>query len=346
MRSYKYLFMLIVITVLWMNHTIAQKSKNSKLAVLFYNVENFFDIEDDPDVDDDKYLPDGDKRWTKKKYNKKIEDVVKVITSISPGTLPGIIGLCEVENKTILNDIVKSEELISADYNYIHENSPDDNGLDVALIYNPGYFGYISHKAIPLALDKFPEVKTRDILYVQGIVLKTDTLHIFINHWKSRSGKDDNKIRKETADILENEIDELLDKNKKSKILVIGDFNDEPTDNSVFNDLNANNKRKNTSKKELYNLFYDLHNVDNKGTYSKKGKWYMFDQMMVSQELIDTKEGIYVKYDAGQIFQSKWLMEFNPKIDDFVPKKTYGGNTYFGGVSNHLPIYIKLEIKK
>ncbi len=334
------LFFLIILNYLGYS----QKNKQENFKLVFYNVEKLYDIIDDPVTNDDAYTPDGDKKWNEKRYNKKIEDLAKVIFSID-NSLPDIIGLAEIENKKVLKDLIANPQIQPALYQIAHFDSPDPSGLDVALIYKKNSFKVISKKIFAVEFSFDPESEIRNILYLKGIALNNDTLHIFVNHWKSRKGNDDGKKRDHSAKIVENAIDSILDINKKSKIIVMGDFNDEPTDDSIFEKLNANNKRKNTGKSELYNLFYDMHNIKNEGTFSRKGKWYMFDQIMVSQELVDTKEGLYVEYDAGKIFKPEWLLVRNPKINEMVPDKTYGGDTYLGGISDHLPVYVILKMK-
>ncbi len=319
---------------------------NIEIIVAFYNVEKLYDFTDDPkNEEDDAYTPEGDKKWTDKRYNKKIDQIAKVISSVNDKTQPCLIGLSEIENKKVLSDLVKNEKISVQNYKYIHENSNDEGGLDVALLYNPNQFKYVSHKKIIVKSEEV-DFELRDILYVTGIILPVDTVHVFVNHWKSRKGKNTDDLRDNSAKTLKDEIKKIISNDKKAKIIIMGDFNDEPTDKSIYNILDANNKRKNTDKEDLYNLFYDMHNINNEGTFIKKDKWYMFDQIMVSQELIDEKSGLTTNFNGGKIFKPNWLLIDNSKADDLIPSKTYGGDTYLGGPSDHLPVYVIFEIKK
>ncbi|MFC2137034.1 hypothetical protein ACFLTE_02560 [Bacteroidota bacterium] len=335
----------VLIAIIFQSFTLKVIADNDKVIIAFYNVEKLYDILDDIDNDnDDDYLPEGDKKWTEKRYLKKIDQLAKVISSIDEKNMPVIMGLSEIENKKVLDNIINNEKISSQKYKYIHEESQDEDGLDVALLYKTDQFRYINHKSIEINSSDI-KVNSRDILYIKGIILPDDTVHVYVNHWKSRKGKDTKEIRESAAKNLKDEIENILAADKKAKIIVMGDFNDEPTDKSMYNILDANNKRKNTGKEELYNLFYDKHNVNDEGTYIRKDKWYMFDHIIVSQELVNEKKGLTTDFNGGKIFKPNWLLIDNPKADELIPSKTYGGDTYLGGISDHLPVYVIFQIK-
>ncbi|MDA3778877.1 MAG: hypothetical protein PF487_01365, partial [Bacteroidales bacterium] len=255
--------------------------------------------------------------------------------------LPELIGLCEVENKNVLNDLIQAKAISNKKYNIVHEESRDYRGIDVALLYDPEEFQYISHKKIEINFKNEPNYKTRDILCVKGIASRKDTLYIFVNHWKSRSGgqkKTENK-RITIATELRKNIDKILLSNKNAKIIVIGDLNDEPINKSVRYVLGASNKI--TGKETLYNLMYKL-DSENKGTHSYKGEWNMLDNLIVSKALINNKSGYSVQNNTGHIFKDDFIMYYNSKAGTKVPNRTYGGPNYFGGYSDHLPIYFIL----
>lgn len=336
--------LLFILIASSLHNVLAQSTKkNAEIIVAFYNTEKFYDIIDNPDNEDDnEFTPEGVKKWDNKRYLKKVEMVAKALSSISENNPPAVLGLCEIENNTILDDIIKNEKLVPFNYKYIYKNTTND--LDIALIYRNDIFKALTYKKIPVNSND-PEIDLQSILYVKGIFLPSDTVFIFVNHWKSRKGANTNDLRQITAKTLKEQIEELFDKNENAKILVMGDFNDEPTDKSIFRNLEANNKRKNTDKDELYNFFYDINNLSPEGTIYRKDKWYLFDQIMVSQELVNEKKGLTAEYNSGSIFKQNWLLTDNSKADELIPKETYGGDTYIGGASDHLPVYVIMKRK-
>ncbi len=314
-----------------------------RLTVMFYNTENLFDTVDDPATDDDAFTPAGKKEWTQERYTKKLEDLAKVITGVLPKGSPDLIGLSEVENRKVLEDLIHTGKLKKVDYGIIHEESPDRRGIDVALLYNPGRFRYLSHRRLPI---RFPRdtTKVRDILYVKGRA-DGEMLHIFVNHWKSRSGglRATEQKRIFSAVVLRRAVDSILNFEPQAKIIILGDFNDEPTNMSIMQILMAADKRKNIGRRDLYNLMYDMHNLHDTGTYSYKSSWLMLDQIILSYPLLQDKNGWHTGYNGGHIFSEEWMLYDNPKAGRPVPNRTYGGPSYFGGISDHLPVYCSLE---
>jgi predicted extracellular nuclease len=322
------------------------KPKKS-FTVVFYNVENLFDTINDPLTQDDEFTPDSEKNWNTERYRKKLEDISKVLSSINNKELPEIIGLCEIENRKVLQDLIKTGKLKKEEYGIVHEESPDIRGIDVALLYRKDEFDYISHKRIPVIFRFDSTLKTRDILYVKGKTTGSDIFHIFVNHWSSRTESQQQTERKRifSAVTLRKSVDSIFNFEPEAKIIIIGDFNDEPTNMSLFSILNATNKQKNAGPRDLYNLMYDKHNFENSGTYSYKGNWNMLDNLIVSKSLITDKKNYHIDYNGGKIYRESWIMYDNPKIGELTPNKTYAGNIYFGGVSDHLPVYMVLQKK-
>ena len=310
----------------------------NNFTVVFYNVENLFDTIDDPfNKGDNDFLPYGTKNWTEKRYQKKLKDISKVLCSINKYELPEIIGLCEIENKTVLKALIKQPNLEQGKYEIIHEDSPDTRGIDVALLYRKDEFQYLLHKTFPVI---YYSNKSRDILYVKGIASNTDTLHIFVNHWKARSGGqiETEPKRINAAKILREKVDSLFILNPNSNIIIIGDFNDNPTDKSLNLFLNATNKRENTTKNELYSLLYDKYSLNNEGTYFWEEKWNMLDDIIVSQNLLKDKKGYRISYEDGQIFKPEWILYKNKETGELLPNRTK-----YGGYSDHLPVYVILN---
>ena len=329
----------LVIFLTGLPFILLQAKQPPRLVVMFYNTENLFDTINDPRTLDDEFTSSGKLHWTPERYEKKLKDIAKVITDIGPKGLPDLIGLSEVENRSVLEDLISTGKLKRAGYGIVHEDSPDIRGIDVALLYKRKTFQYLEHRSIPIHFPR-DTMKVRNILYVKGKA-GGETFHIFVNHWKSRNGgeKATEQKRVFSAVVLRRAVDSILNFEPDARILIMGDFNDEPTNMSIMQILNATNKRKNTGRRDLYNLMYDLHNLHDTGTYSYKGHWNMLDQIIVSFNFLQDKKGWHINYDGGHIFSEDWMLYENPKAGRKVPNKTYGGPNYYGGVSDHLPVF-------
>ena len=307
-------------------------STNVKHAtVVFYNVENLFDTMDDPHVNDNEFLPASEKEWTTTRYQEKLDDIAKVLVGINSSDLPEIIGLCEVENRSVLKDLVRTSLMRKGHYKIIHENSPDARGIDVALLYRSSEFKEISHETIPVN-----EIRTRDILHVFG-ELGGEKIHLFVNHWPSRvGGLEETEVKRiAVAQILKSKIDELLEEDSLAKIIVMGDMNDEPTNKSLSFTLGA---KKEGDGSQLINLMIPL-DEQGYGSYNYQGQWNMLDNMIVSSALLNGT-GLTVE-PTGYIYQDDW-MEYENNNGDISPNRTYGGPNYYGGVSDHFPVYLEL----
>lgn len=328
----------IILFILISLSLFSQKNDRKTVTAAFYNVENLFDTINDPAIDDDEFLPSSAKKWNTEKYNKKLENIAKVIKSINKKELPEIIGFAEIENRQVLEDLISISYLRNGNYQIVHQDSPDGRGIDVALIYKPAEFQYISHSIIPFTAAEEPDFKLRDILYVQGILSKKDTVHVFINHWKSRSGgeKETEKYRVIQSQLLRSRVDELLASDKNAKILIMGDLNDEPRNVSIFEYLKANNNMADT--KNLFNLMLPLADEGN-GTLTYRGKWNMLDNIIVSRSFLTNNKGFIVEKNRGNIFNPEFITFVNNKGEKS-PNRTYGGNNYYGGYSDHYPVYV------
>ena len=337
----------IAISIIIVSKPFAQNNnynKENSFTIAFYNVENLFDTINNPKKIDEQFLPHSDKKWNTNKYNKKINDLGKVLSSININELPELIGLCEIENKTVLSDLIKSKFLVKGNYAFVHEESPDVRGIDVALLYNKEEFKYLNHKAYNIYYNFEPETTTRDILYVYGELKNKEKLHIFVNHWSSRRGgaKESEPKRLHTAKILRMAVDSVLKTNKKAKIVILGDFNDMPTNSSLHKVLNATNNQRADNSQELYNLMFDK-SVNGLGTYNYRGNWNMLDNVIISQSLLKNKKGYVISTDGAQIFKKSWMIYDNTKTGQMTPSKTYGGPKYYGGISDHFPVYLILK---
>ncbi len=305
-----------------------------KATIVFYNVENLFDTIDDPAINDEEFLPVSEKEWNTLRYNKKLEDIAKVLGGINSEELPELIGLCEVENRGVLEDLIATEPLTLGNYQIVHIDSPDKRGIDVALLFRQGEFKVLSHEAI--LVD--PGFETRDILHVTG-KLGRDEIHLFVNHWPSRWGgmeqSEPNRIV--AAQTLKKKADEILAENAEAKIIIIGDTNDEPDNKSLAEIVQA--MAPNT-KANLYNLMIPLHE-QNLGSYHYRGEWNMIDNIIVSEAVL-RGNGFVATDQLGQVYHETW-MEYRNKNGEMSPNRTYGGSNYYGGVSDHFPVYLNLE---
>ncbi|MFW6245892.1 MAG: hypothetical protein ACOC13_00440 [Tangfeifania sp.] len=310
------------------------------MTVAFYNVENLFDLEDAPGKADEEFTPESDKNWNRERYEQKLEDIARVISALNEGDLPEIVGLSEVENEQVLNDLTRTGLLAGGKYKVIHHESPDFRGIDCALIYRPAEFKVLDHFAIPVKFEDDPDYKTRDILYVKGRTRNWEQFHIFVNHWPSRIGgvEQTEPKRKKAAAILKSKIDSVMQKKPRAHILVMGDMNDEPTNESLLEVLNA--QPPSNEDAELLNLMFPA-DKEGKGSYNFRGNWNMLDNIIVSANLLDDK-GFQVLSNRGYVFRQEW-MEFKNNEGVIYPNRTYGGPNYYGGVSDHFPVYIRLK---
>jgi endonuclease/exonuclease/phosphatase family metal-dependent hydrolase len=210
------------------------------------------------------------------------------------------------------------------------------------LLYREEFFTCLSHETIPIRDPADPDYKYRDILHVTGRAVDGSILHVFVNHWKSRSGglEQTERQRIAAASTLRRSLDQLLASESDVKVIIMGDFNDEPTNRSITDALNACNKRKNFGIGDYYNLFYDLHNIQDRGTYNYRGTWNMLDQIIVSYNLIHNNKGLSTAFDSGRILKEDWMLYESEQYGEKLPSATYGGPNYYGGPSDHLPVYV------
>jgi predicted extracellular nuclease len=324
---------------------------NSKTGfrILFYNTENFFDTIDDPQADDNDFLPGSKYHWTGKRYYTKVNNMYKVLISngIEP---PAIIGLAEIENLNILKNLAYGTPLSKFQYRIIHFESPDNRGIDVALLYRADKFKPISSKPVTLNFPFDLKRKSRDILYVKGTAMQTDTLHIFINHWPSRTAgqAQSEKYRIFAAERLRACIDSVFKTSASAKIIVVGDFNDEPDDVSIHKFLKAKQLLKAVASKSLYNLSYNwLNSISLIGTHKFKGNWALLDQIMVSGALLSARsKGLICYSNSAVIYSPQFLLKEDNRNSGVTPFRTFEGYKYTGGFSDHLPVYLDLQMKK
>ncbi|WP_101689928.1 endonuclease/exonuclease/phosphatase family protein [Dysgonomonas massiliensis] len=327
---------------------LAQDNKEKKLgvySVAFYNLENLFDTEDDPLINDEEFTPKGKNHWTPDKYQKKLRNMATVISKLARENCPAgpaAIGVSEIENRKVLEDLVARKELADMNLDIIHYDSPDRRGVDVALLFNPKIFQVTSSKAYPYILPDNPEFKTRDVLLVSG-QLAGDPLHILVNHWPSRYGSKSSELREFAASINKHIADSIYKDNPAAKIVIMGDLNDDPTDKSCRVVLKAKKKQKDVKSGGLFNPMWELFDKG-VGSLSYQGRWNLFDQIIISESLLG-KDRSALKFWKAEIFNRDFLIQKEGKYKGY-PMRTFSDGKFINGYSDHFPtlIYMVKEI--
>ena len=337
------LFFLYFLFLVFSQQSKAQQN-SSDFSILFYNVENLFDTKNEIHTEDDNFTPEGDLHWTNKRLDKKLLNLSKVILNSTGWEFPDIVFLAEIENRYLLEKLIHETPLNKTSFHIVHKESPDRRGIDIGLLYHPKRFYPVEYRYYPLIAGK-DTIETREILYISGVVNGLDTLHIFCNHWPSRfSGLLETKpLRSASAKLLKSKIDEINKKYHSPKVIIIGDFNDNPEDESLSVELGAGKLEKPISNKELYNLFYDFKRV-NSGSLKYQSQWFIFDQIIVNGYLLNAEAGISVNPGDAKILSFPFLLEEDKKYGGLKPYRTYYGYDYQGGFSDHLPILLKLSL--
>ncbi len=324
-----------------------QSKKYVSKTIAFYNVENLFDTVDDSLTFDEDYTPLGKNHFSKEDYEEKIKNTAKVISEIgrdSDAYGPVIIGLAEIENFGVLKDLVNSEKLRNSSYQIIQKDSPDRRGIDVALLYRESSFLPLNTEFIEVKLwnDRGERIYTRDILYVNGI-LDNEEFHLIVNHWPSRRGgrSRSEPKRMKTAFLVRQLTDNISLQNPDAKILILGDFNDDPTDKSIKEGLLQPIQREDS----LFHPFFNPMEVMFKkgwNTLSYRDGLNLFDQIILSSNLKNdpNQQGGYLFFRAG-IFNPSYLISQKGKYKGY-PLRSFQNNHYAGGYSDHYPVYVEL----
>jgi predicted extracellular nuclease len=314
------------------------------LRFVFYNVENLFDIYDDTVKQDDEFLPWGLKGWSRDRYEEKLRKIFKVLVNTGGWEMPDMIGMCEIENRFVLRELLEKTPLSREDYGIIHEESPDARGIDLGFLYRRDKFTPIGHEAVRIKFPSGSSYRTRDLLRIEGLVNNRDTLHIFLCHFPSRRGGEtaSEPRRLHVAAVVRARIDSILGVQPGARIIVTGDFNDEPSNNSIYEVLQAKGSWTGLEKGQLYNYMHPYQTKEGRGTYKYGGFWNMLDKFIISQGLMHPGGHVYAKPNSAQIYQRPWLMTDDDDAPGRKPFRTYGGAYYYGGYSDHLPIYLDL----
>lgn len=323
----------------------AQNSPSYKIACVgFYNLENLFDIDDDPLTDDAEYLPDGANKWDSTKYANKLLNMSTVIadiaTEISPDGL-AVLGVAEIENRRVLEDLVAMPLLVKRGYKIVHYNSPDRRGVDVGMLYQEKYFKLKNSASYRLVFPNDPDYFTRDQLVATG-EMDGEDVSVIVAHWPSRRGgqsaSEPNRI--EAAKLGRKIIDSLLAVNPSAKIILMGDLNDDPINVSVQEYIRAKGKLSKMSSGDMFNVMYNHYKSGN-GTLAWNDAWNLFDQMIVSESFVSTDASTYV-FHKSYVYNKEYIKQQEGNYVGY-PKRTHAGGVYLNGYSDHFPVYMVLK---
>ncbi|MCQ2301353.1 MAG: hypothetical protein MJZ94_01845 [Bacteroidales bacterium] len=322
----------------------AQNSRSIRVA--FWNMENFFDPFVDSTRAYNEFTPEGMQHWTKSRFYTKRNNMYKAILAMSENHPIGIFGLCEVENEYVLNSLFALTPLKKHNYRWVHYEGPDRRGIDPAIVYSKDWFTLVESATIPYYNPEDTAYHSRDILYAKFIDNEDDTIHVFVNHWPSRYSGELETVgsRACSAAILRAKVDSIcqaMPEGYHAKIIMMGDLNDCPTDPSVHDVLKAR-KASEYEYGMLYNLFAENEGLGFEGTLKHQADWQVFDQIIVTPAVIDDKSGLHFKEGSARIFWMDFMLEDDDTYHGKKLFRTYIGPRYFGGFSDHLPVFIDL----
>jgi hypothetical protein len=339
------IFIILFFAVLSLSTAYAQKENFKPSLIGFYNLENFYDTVNNPMVDDEEFLPNSERHYNSRIFLDKVERLSTVISQIGTDVNPdglALMGVAEIENDTVLKILAQSKLLKSRNLKIVHYDSPDKRGIDVALFYNPKYFTplYSINLFVTLPGGSKESFLTRDILYAKGI-MDGDTVHVMVGHWPSRSGGEERSIpaRAAAAGVVKRVVDSLMAINLNSKIVIMGDLNDDPVSPSMTKVLNAKGSVKGLKDGGLYNPWYDFYKKGI-GTIAYQDSWGLFDQVVISKAWLAKDQPGYHYYKAN-IFNKEFLVQQTGKYKGY-PKRTWDGTTYNYGYSDHFPVFVTM----
>jgi endonuclease/exonuclease/phosphatase family metal-dependent hydrolase len=333
------LFLILLAFFLRLDASAQSTGEQQRFRVMSYNVENFFAFRRDtvtPSTND----PNGYLRSGYARYRDKRNRIAQVIAGVGQWDPPVLVALCEVENQQVLEDLTLHSPLRNLHYQIIHYESPDPRGIDVALLYRPALFHPFHQEPIGIHFPNNPKTRTRDILYVTGTIHQ-DTLHVFVTHFPSRyAGELESEFnRLYVASVLRHHVDSIFQTNPEANILIMGDFNDYPDNESVESILKANSDTSALRPKALYNLFYSMHQSKKIGSYKHGNEWGMLDQIIVSSHLLTDTMHLHTTPTSGKVYAPDYLLEEDAKGFGKKPFRTFIGMKYHNGFSDHLPVY-------
>lgn len=336
----------------------AQNQKRT-CVVGFYNLENLFDIYDDPAKNDEEFLPDGKNQWTEVKYQKKLHNMAAVIRSMAEtnGRFHSVLGVSEVENRLVLEDLVSQPEIADANYQIVHYDGPDTRGIDVGLLYRPNQFKLLDSESIPFdfgsakiefAMEGEDRVKfkTRDILMAHGL-LDGEEFAFYVAHLPSRIGGKGWDLRSRGAEIIYEHAMEMMKKYPGIKIVVMGDMNDNPVDISMTEFMHGKEKPEQVGKDDFFSPFMSMLKAGY-GSLAYQGTWNIYDIILVNESLLNAPDGGFKIRPVGKrgfygvIYKKNFMIQQRGQYKG-TPFRTFSNGAFIGGYSDHLPTYIVLE---
>lgn len=322
----------------------APKASYNVRCIAFYNLENLFDTIPgrQQGTNDSDFAPNSPKRWNSERYWEKLGNLASVISQLGDEFPqlgpPAIVGISEVENINPLRDLVRTDALKAFDYQIVHYDSPDRRGIDVGLLYRPDLFTVTNHRSVRLSVPENPDFRTRDQLVVSGLLMG-ERIHIIVNHWPSRSGgeKRSRPLRIAAGKLCRSIVDSIQRVEPQAKIVIMGDLNDDPSDESIRKALGAKKRRMFLKSNDLFNTMYSLY-TSGIGTLAYHDAWNLFDNIIISEPLLNAPDG-GMKFHNAKVFNRSFLINKRGQYKGY-PFRTYSGSTYQGGYSDHFPVYI------
>ena len=326
--------------------TVATLSAQDKpYSVVFYNLENLFDIYNDPETHDDEFTPQGVKQWNEVRYQKKLWNMERVLFDIAAQQkeYPIVIGVSEIENRSVLEDLISQPKLKGANYRICHYDSPDARGVDVAFLYRPDVFKIKGSDNIKLHVEGLPNFRTRDLVVMWGTI-EDEPFYFLVSHWPSRlGGKEASQFKRDACAKQIREIkDSLLRENPATKVIVMGDFNDDATDDSIVEVMGAKGKVKELQPGDFFNPYNEMLRAG-LGTLAYQDEWNLFDNICVTENLVNAESGklkiLKGKKFYGNIFTRPYMLQLEGQYKNY-PLRTFVTNNFQDGYSDHFPVYI------
>ncbi len=333
-------------------HTLkAQDEKSYDISTIaFYNLENLFDTIVDPDPNkilQDEFTPKGKNMWNTERYLQKLENMSFVISQLGAeqtNTAPIIVGISEVENKGVIQDLINHPNLKKYNYGIVHYESPDKRGIDIALIYRKDFVTIKSSESRRLHYPEKEDFRTRDQLVVEAKI-QDESIFILVNHWPSRRGgeKRSSPLREAAAKLSRSIADSINAIHTDAKIIIMGDFNDDPTNKSVKEVLNTSSDINDIKTGQYYNPMEEKYKIGN-GTGAYNDTWNLFDQLIISKSLVKADPNSW-KFSTAKIYKNAKLIQNYGKYRGY-PKRTFAGGAWLGGYSDHFPVYLYITKEK
>lgn len=325
-----------------------EKVKYEVECIAFYNLENLFDTIVDPDTNkilQEDFTPEGNHHWNTNKYHKKIGNMAEVISKIGKEVTPlgpSVLGVCEIENRLVLEDLVKHELIANKHYKIVHQEGHDRRGIDCALLYDPLHFKVLAYKSIPLTMPNDPDFASRDQLLVSG-ELMGELTHFIVVHWPSRRGGESKSRPKriQAAKLTKSIVDSLQIENPNVKVVVMGDFNDDPISPSMKDFMKAHDNNGKFKEHDMFNAMMG-HYKKGIGTLAYRDNWNLFDQFILTPSFIDDERKFKTfSFYKSAVYNKTFLKNQKGNFSGY-PYRTYVGSTFMGGYSDHFPVYLYL----